>query len=306
MYKGSSLVGPDLMSIGNRNTQNYMAQYLVEAGQILNATTWHSYYVDGTTATPNDFVNPNILDQLQNEVDIVKRIAGQYDLPIWLGETSSAYKGGAPNLSDHFTGSFCWIDKLGLLARENVQVVVRHSIFYEKDHYTFLDGKYDPNPDWWCARDPSSLVVFGSNLNTTEHQVVIAGLENVKQIEAYILTSANGTSLEDTVTKSLRLNGKLLELGGDGSLPAIEAEILRILAVTLCVYAVLSHPIENVNEQPGSNGLQQESEDMSTADTMAFRPLFAYRKKMEQRYKIQRKRDYNDQYPRGRWVYVYT
>nr|CAI5846146.1 unnamed protein product [Callosobruchus analis] len=69
--------------------------------------------------------------------------------------------------------------------------------------------------------------------------------------------------------------------------------------------SVLSKPIEDANEGIGSNALQQEPEDMSTANTMAFRPLFAYRRKMEQRYKIPRRR-YDEHYPRGRWIYVYT
>lgn len=60
------------------------------------------------------------------------------------GETSSAYGGGAPNLSNAFIGSFIWVDKLGLSAKMGIKVVVRQSIF--KGYYALLDDDYNPNP----------------------------------------------------------------------------------------------------------------------------------------------------------------
>ncbi|KAJ8922492.1 hypothetical protein NQ315_007520 [Exocentrus adspersus] len=115
---------------------------------VIDAITWHQYYISGYIAKPKDFLNPAVFDYLREQIDIVNNITIGLkigDKPRWLGETSSAYGGGAPNLSNTFIGSFIWIDKLGLSAKMGIKVVVRQSIF--KGYYALLDDNYDPNPE---------------------------------------------------------------------------------------------------------------------------------------------------------------
>lgn len=59
-------------------------------------------------------------------------------------ETGSAFGGGAPGLSNSFAGSFLWLDKLGVAARDGVSVVARQSLY--GGHYAMLDSNYNPNP----------------------------------------------------------------------------------------------------------------------------------------------------------------
>lgn len=138
-------------------------------------------------------------------------------------ETSSAYGGGAPNLSDRFVASFLWLDKLGYSAKSNVQVVIRQTLFGGDYAMVGLDLK--PNPDWWisvlfkklvsgkvldlqtpnnfgklrmyahCAMeqmisDPmSSLVIYGVNLNAEESRIYLHIPTKETHMYAYVLTS---------------------------------------------------------------------------------------------------------------------
>ena len=71
-------------------------------------TLFLRYYVDGRSCSEGDFYNPRILDYLLHELNTVNYIMKKYDpgAPRWLGETSSAYGGGASGLSDRYVAGF--------------------------------------------------------------------------------------------------------------------------------------------------------------------------------------------------------
>lgn len=66
------------------------------------------YYLDGRTCTMKDFYNPDVLDKLLYELEEANYILDKLDpgTPRWLGETSSAYGGGARGLSDRYGAGF--------------------------------------------------------------------------------------------------------------------------------------------------------------------------------------------------------
>ena len=78
---------------------------------------WHipslcSYYMNGRTATLSDFIDPDILDYFPQQVDEVKaavREAGMPHAELWLGETSTAWGGGAVGLSNAYVAGFMWV-----------------------------------------------------------------------------------------------------------------------------------------------------------------------------------------------------
>ena len=54
-----------------------------------------------------DFLNITIMDNFKHTLLDVKSL--NYT-PLWLGETSSAYNGGAVGLSESFAAGFLWLD----------------------------------------------------------------------------------------------------------------------------------------------------------------------------------------------------
>src|SRR4051794_22441120 len=72
-----------------------------------------------------DFLNATILDWFLNVVDGYKSMNFT---PLIISETSSAWGGGAPNLSDTYAAGFVWLDKLGLSALHGLDVVARQQV----------------------------------------------------------------------------------------------------------------------------------------------------------------------------------
>lgn len=70
---------------------------------------YFSYYFNGRTATVEEFLNNTVMNSLADNIkdmqDVIDR-ANCSHLPVWLGETASAYGGGAPHLSDSYVSGF--------------------------------------------------------------------------------------------------------------------------------------------------------------------------------------------------------
>ena len=75
---------------------------------ILYYKPFYRYYVDGRTCTEKDFYSPDVLDYFLQELNVANAILSKVDpgCSRWLGETSSAYGGGAPGLSDRYVAGF--------------------------------------------------------------------------------------------------------------------------------------------------------------------------------------------------------
>jgi len=64
--------------------------------------------MDGRTSSIEDFYNTTILDTMFNQLNDVNDIVDTRSPPIkaWMGETSSAWGGGATGLSDRYVAGF--------------------------------------------------------------------------------------------------------------------------------------------------------------------------------------------------------
>ena len=71
-----------------------------------------SYYINGRTARVEDMMSRDVLDSLIEALTKLQdavAAAGRASTPVWLGETSSCWGGGAPGLSDRYVAGFMWV-----------------------------------------------------------------------------------------------------------------------------------------------------------------------------------------------------
>ncbi|XP_033731055.1 heparanase-like isoform X1 [Pecten maximus] len=246
-YENFQIMGPSVTQLLHVRSQIYFSDFLQNgAGKIVTAPTFHHYYVDGRIAAIGDFLSPHVLDGLAPEIITGNKIAAQYapGKRVWIGETSSAWGGGASGLSDRYVAGFMWLDKLGVAASQGIEVVIRQA-FYGAN-YGLIDWQtLEPNPDYWlsvlykklvgskvlqtessdktrhlrayahCSTDKfpaGSVTVYILNLWSTAVNVTSSLFGN-QEIQKFLLHS-NG----DLRSQDVYLNGKLLHMEGD-SLP---------------------------------------------------------------------------------------
>ena len=173
------VVGPDVANAGPTGGARFWAQYFGNesaqharapggGGGGVGAASWHHYYGSAKTATAETTHDPAVLDklitqQLAMQALLQKQLAPPPQRaapapaaavpglpPVWLGETSSFYGGGAANISDRYGAGFTWLDKLGAAARTGVSVVCRQAWMggaYSLVEYT----SFRPLPDYWAS-----------------------------------------------------------------------------------------------------------------------------------------------------------
>ncbi|XP_012257600.2 heparanase-like [Athalia rosae] len=253
-YESSDIIGPEVNHIADEKHagERYASEFLEYGGSSVTYVSWHQYYLNGREAKVEDFVDPAVLNvlpiQIKSVADVIDR-SGK-DVYMWISETSSAYGGGAPELSDRFVAGFLWLDKLGYSARAGVNVVTRQSLF--GGNYAMVSPNLTPNPDWWVSvfykqfvsekvlkfGEPSdgrvrfylhctpttallnrvpAVTSYGVNLNKEPVKFYNRILYGIPKIGVktflYILTADHLTS------SYIKMNGETLMLNKNGDLP---------------------------------------------------------------------------------------
>ncbi|XP_069482217.1 heparanase [Ambystoma mexicanum] len=262
-FRYSGLFGPD---VGQPRTQSQklLMSFLNVGGKVIDSVTWHQYYVDGRTAAERDFLDPDVLDSLIQKIQQVLQIVDEI-VPlkkVWLGETSSAYGGGAPGLSNTYLDGFMWLDKLGLSAKLGINVVMRQA-FFGTGSYNLVDSNFDPLPDYWLSLLHKKLVgtqvlnasvsdmkgvldrkvrvylhctnsnnpkyqvgdvtLFALNLHNGTRRVQLPDFLAKRQIDEYLIQPVGGASL---LSRTVQLNGKVLKMVDDRTLPPLAEKSL--------------------------------------------------------------------------------
>ena len=111
----------------------------------------HRYYFKGATATASQFIDVRTLDSLAPKIQLATAHAAVSRQGATLGETSSAYGGGAPRLSDSFASTFGWVDKLGMASRLGLARVVRQQLCCGSSYDLLQQRGHTPTPDYWAT-----------------------------------------------------------------------------------------------------------------------------------------------------------
>ncbi|XP_029920606.1 heparanase [Myripristis murdjan] len=259
-YQSAALYGPDV-SQPRDHRRDLLEGFLESGSEAIDACTWHHYYVNGRDTSLEDFLDPEVLDTLAlktNEVlETVQMVSP--GKKVWLGETSSAYGGGAVGLSDTFVAGFMWLDKLGLGAKLGLNVVIRQ-VLIGSGTYHLVDDNLDPLPDYWlsvlykrlvglevlkvkgfsssaqgkrvrvylhCTEKKSTyyrngaVTLIAMNLSKSPARVSLPAHISSGTVVAFVLQS-DQPGEQGLYSRSVKLNGEVLKMVDDKTLPELK------------------------------------------------------------------------------------
>ncbi|NXD14718.1 HPSE2 protein, partial [Nothocercus nigrocapillus] len=150
-YSRANLYGPNI-GRPRKNVIALLEGFMKVAGSVVDAVTWQHYYIDGRVAKVTDFLKTRLLDTLSDQIRKIQKVVNTYTpgKKIWLEGVGATSAGGMNNLSDSYAAGFLWLNTLGLLASQGIDVVVRHS-FLDHGHNHLVDQNFNPLPDYWLS-----------------------------------------------------------------------------------------------------------------------------------------------------------
>ena len=192
--------------------------------------------------TPQNALTGDWLSKTEEGLAYYEEARDQYlpNAPIWLTETAEAACGGNPWAAT-YVDSFRYLEQLGRLAKKGVQVVMHNTL--AASEYALLEQEsHDPRPNYWAALlwnkimgkqvyDAQALVngpdMFVHNLkNASDGYAVL--LVNPEEVEASFQIPADAMqyllTAEDILSKEVMLNGEVLKLNPDDTLPEIRGK----------------------------------------------------------------------------------
>jgi hypothetical protein len=157
--------------------------------------------------------------------------------PLWLTETADAACGGNPSART-FLDTFRYLDQLGRLAKQGVEVVA-HNTLVASDYGLLDDITLTPKPNYWGALlwrklmdtrvlesgSPiqSGLHLYAHCLRGTPGGVALLAINNDKSATRMLTVPVPGErytlASDELQAKAVRLNGVELKLGADDALP---------------------------------------------------------------------------------------
>ena len=224
-----------------------------------------SYHYYGTVSKrcagsqkPENALSNSWLSKTEIGLSFYQSLRDKYNpgIPIWLTETAETACGGNPWAATYLD-TFRYLEQLGRLAKKGVQVVMHNTL--ARSEYALLDTyTHDPRPNYWVALLWNRLMgtkvfdagvltdgvdVFAHSLKNSSKGIAVL-IVNPKDSEWSIVIPAKAekyllTSEEDLQTKTIKLNGVVLQLKPDETMPDIKGEKIKAGKVQLPPHSIL-------------------------------------------------------------------
>jgi len=175
--------------------------------------------------------------------------------PIWLTETAEAACGGNPWAATYID-SFRYLEQLGRLAKSGVQVVM-HNTLAASEYALLEQDTHNPRPNYWTALLWNQLMgtkVFDADTLANGIDVFIHNLKHSSNgLAALVINTRDSDftfvvpseakqyllSANELITKTVKLNGKVLKLNPDGSMPEINGKEINSGEISIPAHSIM-------------------------------------------------------------------
>jgi heparanase 1 len=256
-------------------------ELLAAAGRGVDAFSYHHYGAISRRGadlgilqtTPDEALSEAWLARTDETLSFYRRLRDELEpgVPLWLTETADAACGGNPWAST-FLDTFRYLDQLGRLARQSVQVVA-HNTLAASDYGLLDERTLAPRPSYWGAllwrRLMGTVVldagvpiqhglhVYAHSLRGAPDGVALLVINNDREAARSLRlpTTAERFTLSSPRLdgREVLLNGTVLGLGRDGAPPGLrgirtDAGVLTFAPATITFLAVGG--VRPVREEP--------------------------------------------------------
>jgi hypothetical protein len=223
---------------------------LQQMGKDIDAFSYHHYGAAsrrcaGTPGMPQTSADAALSERWLARTDqtlaFYRKLRDEFESgkPMWVTETADAACGGNPWAST-FLDTFRYLDQLGRLAKQGVQLVIHNTL--ASSDYGLLDQKtLKPRPNYWGAllwRRLMGTTVLDSGVEIAEGRhvyahclrgapegvtlLVINNSRTETAVEMPFESKRYTLSAEPLQNADVELNGAKLKVDDSGDLPAIE------------------------------------------------------------------------------------
>ncbi|KAM9237787.1 heparanase isoform 2-T2 [Dugong dugon] len=186
-FKNAKLYGPDIGQPRGK-TVKMLRSFLKAGGEVIDSVTWHHYYLNGRTATKEDFLNPDVLDTF---ILSAQKIFQDY----WL---SLLFK--------KLVGTNVLMASVKGPDRNKLRVYLHCTNI---NHPRYKEG---------------DLTLYALNLHNVTMSLQLPYHLFDKQVDKYLVKPSGPDGL---LSKSVQLNGQILKMVDDQTLPALMEKPLR-------------------------------------------------------------------------------